>query len=131
MMGSISQTGYWIIGAFGQDALDALLERVDASAFEPMPSGLDVGWWHAMDEVGVVEPAHLGHGTACPTDPAVLFQEELLGLCPDMLDACIAAVGEVGEEDRFEVAVRKGDAVAALFYGLGSAAALSLPGRAG
>ena len=131
-MGSMSQTGYWIIGALGQDALDALLERVGASAFEPMPSGL-VGRWHAMDEVDVVGPAHPGHGTACPTDPAVLFQEELLSLRPDpdVLDACIAAVGEVGEEDRFVVAVRKGDPVAALFYGLGSAAALSLPGRAG
>lgn len=86
-----------------------------------------------MDDVDVVEPAHLGHGTAVPTDPAVLFQEELLGLRPDpdVLDACITAIGEVGEADRFVVAVRKGDPVAALFYGLGSATTMSLPGRAG
>ena len=129
----MSQTGYWIIGAIGLDAYDALLKRVDASAFEPLPSGLDLGWWHAMDDVDAVPPAHLGHGAACPTDPAVLFQEELLGLRPDpdMLDTCIAAIGEVTEADRFMVAVRKGDPVAALFYGLGSAAARGLPGRGG
>ena len=48
-----------------------------------------------------------------------------------MLDACIAAIGEVTEADRFVVAVRKGDPVAALFYGLGSAASRRLPGRGG
>jgi hypothetical protein len=129
----VSQTGYWIVGALGPDALDALIGRIDASAFEPLPSGLDVGWWLAMDDADVVEPAHFGHGTACPTDRAVLFQEELLGLRPDpdVLDACITAIGDVTEEDRFVVAVRKGDPVAALFYGLGSAVSRRLPGRGG
>lgn len=128
----VSQTGFWIIGALGQDAAEALLERVGA-AFEPLPAGLDVGWWNAMDGVDVVEPAHLGHGTACLTDPAVLFQEELLGLRPDpdMLDLCITAIGDAAEADRLVVAVRKGDPIAALFYGLGSGAAQRVPGRAG
>jgi len=132
MMGPVSQTGYWIVAALGQDALDTLLEQVGVSAFEPRLSGLDLGWWRALDDVDVVEPAHLGHGTACPTDPAVLCQDELLGPRPDpdVLDACIAAIGDAGEEDRYVAAVRKGDPVAALYYGLGSATAMSLPGRA-
>jgi hypothetical protein len=129
----VSQTGYWIIGVLGQNALDALLASVDASPFGSLPEGLDLGWWHAMDDFDVVEPAHLGHGTACPTDPAVLFQEELSGLRPDpdALDVCIAAIAEVAEENRFIVAVRKGDPVAGLCYGLGSVAAHGLPGRGG
>lgn len=129
----MSQTGYWIIGAIGQELLDALLERVGTSDFESLPTGLDLGWWRAMDDVDVVEPAHLGHGTACPTDPAVLFQEGLLGLRPDpdVLDACIGAIGEAAEADTFVAAVRKGDPIAALFYGLRSGAAQRLPGRGG
>jgi hypothetical protein len=131
--GSVSQTGYWIMGVLGGDAFDALLADVDASAFESLPGDLDLGWWQAVDDLDVVKPAHFGHGTACPTDPAVLFQEELLGLRPDpdALDACIAAIGECAEADTFVVAVRKGDPVAAVFYGLGSAVARRLPGRAG
>jgi hypothetical protein len=129
----VSQTGYWIIGALVQDALDALLDQVGESTLASLPSGLDLGLWHAMDDAEVVEPARLGQGTACPTDPAVLFQEELLGLRPDpdVLDACIAAIGEAAEADRFVVSVRKGDPLAALFYGLGSTAAQCLPGRGG
>ncbi|HEV2637716.1 MAG TPA: hypothetical protein VGX23_21365 [Actinocrinis sp.] len=129
----MSRTGYWIIGALGQEALDALLERIGASAFEQLPSDLDVGWWHAMDDVDVAAPAHLGYGPTYPSDPAVLFQEELSGLRPDpdVLDVCVAAIGEVTEADRFVVAVRKGDPIAALFYGLGSAAAQRVPGRGG
>lgn len=98
----MSQTGYWIMGVLGSDVVDALLADVDASAFEPLPSDLDLGWWQAMDDLDVVEPAHLGHGTACPTEPAVLFQEELLGLRPDpdVLDACVAAIGKPAEADR-------------------------------
>lgn len=129
----MSQTGYWIFAALAQDVLDALMERVGTSTFDPLPNGLDLSWWRAIDDVHIVEPAHLGHGTACPTDPAVLFQEELLALRPDpdLLDTCIAAIGEPSNEDRHVVAVRKGDPVAALFYGLGSAAAQRIPGRGG
>lgn len=125
----MSQTGFWIIGALGQDALDALLERVGAAAFEPPPGDLDMGWWNVMDDVDVAE-----HGAVYrPTAPAVRFQQELLGLRPnpDVLDACVAAIGEAGEADRVVVAVRKGDPVAAFFYGLGSASAQRVPGRAG
>jgi hypothetical protein len=79
----MSQTGYWIMVVLRSHAVDALLADVGASAIEPLPGDLDLGWWEAMDDLDVVEPAHLGHGTVCPTDPAVLFQEELLGLRPD------------------------------------------------
>ena len=122
-----------MLGALGQDALDTLLTDVGPSVFEPLPSDLDLGWWRVMDKSDVAEPARLGYGAFCPTDAAVRFQEELLGLRPDpdVLDACIAAIGEAAEADRFVVAVRKGDPVAALYYGLGSAVARRLPGRAG
>ena len=122
-----------MLGALGQDALDALLTDVGPSVFEPLPSDLDLGWWRVMDESDAAEPARLGYGAFCPTDAAVRFQEELLGLRPDpdVLDACVAAIGEVAEVDSFVVAVRKGDPVAALYYGLGSAVAQRLPGRAG
>lgn len=117
------------MGALGQDALDALVKRVGAAVFEPPPGDLDVGWWKAMDDVDVAE-----HDAAHrPTEPAVRFQQELLGLRPDpdALEVCVKAIGEVAEADRFVVSVRKGDPVAAAFYGLGSTAAQRVPGRGG
>jgi hypothetical protein len=129
----VSSTGYWIVGALGQDALDALLVRVGPAVSVPPPGSRDSGWWCAIDELDVAEPARPGHRAFQPTDAAVRFQEDLLGLRPDpdVLDACIAVIGEAAEMDRFVVAVRKGDPVAALYYGLGSAAAQRMPGRAG
>lgn len=81
----------------------------------------------------MAEPTLSGHRVLHPTDAAVRFQENLLGLRPDpdVLDSCIAAIGGAAEADRFVVAVREGDPVAALYYGLGSAAAQRLPGCAG
>jgi hypothetical protein len=119
-----------------RDAIDALLARVGPATFESPPEELDLGWWQAMDEAEIVGPPRDGYTADCPTDAAVRFHEELLARRPDpdALDVCIAAIGEasaVDDANNFVVAVRKGDPVATLLYGLGFAAAARLPGRAG
>lgn len=40
-------------------------------------------------------------------------------------------LGSLADEDRFVASIRKGDPVAAFFYGLGFAASSMLPGRSG
>jgi hypothetical protein len=129
---AMSVTGYWIAGAIPPAAVEKLRDR-----FTPLPPAEpdeDLSWWRAMDEATIAEPESLHRGPHCPTDAVARFTEMIGARVPaadDDINACIDAVAEVDEEDDFVVSVRKGDPVAALFYGLGFAAARTLPGRFG
>jgi hypothetical protein len=126
----VSVTGFWIGGAITPEAVEGLRERVPGLVTASARPGDadDLSWWRAMDDAPLAEP-----GFACrPSAAAVRFMEAVDAGVPDMdAEACVNAVGEVADEDRFVAAMRKGDPVAALFYGLGFAAARTLPGRSG
>lgn len=128
----MSVTGYWIAGAIAPAAVERLRERFTPSP--PTEPEEDLSWWRAMDEARLAEPEYLHRGPHCPTDAVTRFSEMIGARVPgadEDINACIDAVAEVGEEDDFVASVRKGDPVAALFYGLGFAAARTLPGRFG
>ena len=68
-----------------------------------------------------------------PSDAARRFVENLDTLRPDSGSrcTCMRALNEIPEDEIFHVGIRKGDPVAALYYGLGYADAARLPGRFG
>jgi len=85
-----------------------------------------------MDVEAIFEPESKGYGRHTPTDAAAGFAELVDRLRPDHdADACMELLSDLPEEDRYVIAVRKGDPVAALYYGLGYRAAHALPGHFG
>lgn len=125
----MSVTGYWIMGAVPPGALESLRADIDVTQFGPPREGADLGWWTAMDHAALPGPGlRYDHGEA-----AVWFESGLDGLRPDdeALARCIDSLHETVDDGTFIAGTRKGDPVAALFYGLTSDAARRLPGRAG
>lgn len=127
----MSVTGYWIVGAI----IPAAVERL-RGLFPPPPpeTAEDLASWQALDEATIAEPELACNRPYLPTDAVLRFLEMTGARVPEAdadIDTCIKAVAEVEDEDCFVVSIRKGDPVAALFYGLGFAAARTLPGRFG
>lgn len=124
----MSVTGFWIIGVVPSSRIEQL-----RGALLPFPAdGEDLSWWRAMDEAPLAEPEERGFGRHCATDAAQLFSDGIEGCRPDLdQEAWVEALSDVIDEDRFVTSIRKGDPVAALYYGLGFARSRALPGRAG
>lgn len=124
----MSVTGYWILGAVPSAAVERLRADLPAQSDDPE----DLSWWQAMDNAALAEPQARGYGSHCPTDEALRFSEMLDARRTDFdADACFDVLADRADEDRFVAAIRKGDPVATLYYGLGFEAAYALPGRAG
>lgn len=85
-----------------------------------------------MISAALAEPESRGYGRHCPTDAVLRFCEMHDARRPDFnVDACMDLLTDIPEQDRFVAFIRKGDPVAALYYGLGFEAALAMPGRSG
>ncbi len=127
----MSVTGFWIVGAITSAAVQRL-----RGLFPPPPveTAEDLALWQAMDEATIAEPELAYNRPYLPTDVVLRFLEMTGARTPEAdadIETCIKAVAEVEDEDRFVASIRKGDPVAALFYGLGFTAARTLPGRFG
>lgn len=124
----MSVTGFWIAAAVPSAAVSQL--RADIPGEPQAPE--DLSWWQAMDSAALAEPESRGYGRHCPTDAVLRFCEMHDARRPDFdVDACMDLLADVPEQDRFVASIRKGDPVAALYYGLGFEAALAMPGRSG
>lgn len=130
----MSSTGYWIIAAAPPDTVHRLRKDLPAHAFDPPSHDADVSWWQAMDQADLVDSAPKpGYTAPGPSDAAFRFADTLITDRPDddALDTCLASLTHAPQDEIFHVGVRKGDPVAALYYGLGFADARLLPGRFG
>lgn len=129
----MSSTGYWFVGTAAPETVDLLRTTVPATDFASVPDGADLTWWQSMDQATVLAPADLRYTFPSPSDAAQRFIDTLDALRPDptALDTCLRALSETSKQELFHVAVRKGDPVAALYYGLGFDDARLLPGRFG
>lgn len=124
----MSVHGFWIVAAVPSAAVSQLRAGISGEPLEPE----DLSWWQAMDSEALAEPESRGYGRHCPTDAVLRFSEMIDARRPDFdVDACMDLLVDVPEQDRFVASIRKGDPVAALYYGLGFEAALAMPGRSG
>jgi hypothetical protein len=124
----VSVTGFWIIGAVSSSGVEQLRAALPAQS----PDSEDLSWWQAMDEAALAEPEERGFGRHCATGAAQRFAEAIEARRPELdQDACMDLLAALTDEDRFVASIRKGDPVAALYYGLGFEASYALPGRSG
>ena len=124
----MSVTGFWIIGAASSSSIEQLRAALPIQPAERE----DLSWWQVMDEAALAEPRERGFGQYCATDTVHRFADGLEIRRPDLdQDACMEVLGAMTDEDRFVASIRKGDPVAALYYGLGFEASYALPGRSG
>jgi hypothetical protein len=86
-----------------------------------------------MDDAALAEPADFGHGSHCPTGATLRFAKAIEAHRPDpeFRDGHFDAFASASDPESFHIGVRKGDPVAALYYGLGFGASRRLPGRFG
>jgi hypothetical protein len=124
----MSVTGFWIAAAVPSAAVSHLCADIPGEPQAPE----DLSWWQAMDSASLAEPESRGYGRRCPTDAVLRFCEMHDARRPDFdVDACMDLLADVPEQGRFVTSIRKGDPVAALYYGLGFEAALAMSGRSG
>jgi len=129
----VSSTGYWLVGAAREEAVDHLRQRLPAAQFEPLPDDADLDWWQAMDEADLIAPPAPGYSLPGLSPAAWRFAETLEARRPDpeARDACMSAFEQLPPSAIYHVGIRKGDPVAAVYYGLGYRDARLLPGRGG
>ena len=129
----MSATGYLFVGTAEPEVVDRLRRTVPDTTFAPLAEDADLAWWRTMDDAALLAPPDPRYTCPGPSEPAIRFVETLDALRPDpaVLDTCLTALAETPESEFFHVGVRKGDPVAALYYGLGFADARRLPGRLG
>lgn len=124
----MSVTGFWIVAAVPSPAVSQLRAGIPGEPQEPE----DLSWWQVMDTTALAEPESRGCGPHCPTDAVLRFCEMIDARRPDFdVDACTDLLTHIPAQDRFVASIRKGDPVAALYYGLGFEAAVAMPGRSG
>lgn len=129
----MSSTGYWLVGAARPELVDHLRGTLPTALFEPPPDDADLGWWQVMDQADLLAPPGPGHTFPGLSRPAWRFAENLEAQRPDpdSRDACMSAFEQIPRAAIYHVGVRKGDPVAAVYYGLGYRDARLLPGRFG
>jgi hypothetical protein len=128
----MSSTGYWIVGAAPSHEIEVQRQAMQVASFEPLPESAGLGWWAVMDRVDLLAPAP-GYTEPGPSEAARRFAHTLEAQRPDpeARDALLHAFEGVPQASIWHVGVRKGDPVAALYYGLGYSDAQLLPGRFG
>lgn len=129
----MSSTGYWFVGTAAPETIARLRKDLPAASFAPLPEDADVTWWRTMDQATLLAPPDPRYTYPGPSEAARRFVETLDELRPDPESryACLRALEETPPAEIFHLGIRKGDPVAALFYGLGFADAARLPGRFG
>jgi hypothetical protein len=124
----MSVTGFWIVAAVPSPAVSQLRAGIPGEPQEPE----DLSWWQVRDTTALAEPESRGCGPRCPTDAVLRFCEMIDARRPDFdVGACMDLLTHIPAQDRFVASIRKGDPVAALYYGLGFEAAVAMPGRSG
>lgn len=129
----MSSTGYWLVGAARPEIVDHLRRTLPTALFEPLPEDADLGWWRAMDQGDLLAPPEPGYTFPGLSRAAWRFAEsfEAQRPDPDARDVCMNAFEQIPQAGIYHVGVRKGDPVAAVYYGLGYHDAHVLPGRFG
>ena len=129
----MSSTGYWFIGTAAPGTVERLRTTLPLADFESLPAYAAHDWWQAMDDCDLLAPLQSGYTYPGPSDAAWRFAERLeyQRPDPDVRDACLRALEDTPKSEFFQVGVRKGDPVAAVYYGLGYNDAYRLPGRFG
>lgn len=124
----MSVTGFWIMGAVSSSSVEQLRAALPVQPAERE----DLSWWQAMDEAALAEPGERGFGRHCAADAVQRFTYGFEARRPDMdQDACMEVLAALTDADRFVTSIRKGDPMAALYYGLGFEISCVLPGRSG
>jgi hypothetical protein len=128
----MSSTGYWIVGAVAPQHVEHLRQATTTASFKPLPAGADRDWWTAMDRAELLAPQP-GYTDPGPSETAWRFAQTLEAERPDpeVRDALLQAFEEIPRTSIWHIGVRKGDPVAAVYYGLGYRDASLLPGRFG
>lgn len=129
----MSSTGYWLVGAARPEIVEHLQRTLPTALFEPLPEGTDLDWWRAMDRAHLLAPPEPGYTFPGLSRLACRFAENLEAQRPDpdARDVCMNAFEQIPPAGIYHVGVRKGDPVAAVYYGLGYRDARLLPGRFG
>lgn len=128
----MSSTGYWIVAAAAPQLVERLRLATPAASFRPLPADADLDWWTAMDRADLLAPQP-GYTEPGPSEAAWRFAQTLEAERPDpkVRDGLMQAFEEIPRTSIWHVGVRKGDPVAAVYYGLGYRDASLLPGRFG
>ena len=128
----MSSTGYWIVGAAAPQHVERLRLATPTASFRPLPADADLDWWTVMDRADLLasQPGYTDPG---PSEAAWKFAQTLEAERPDpgARDVLMHAFEEIPQTSIWHVGVRKGDPVAAVYYGLGYRDACLLPGRFG
>jgi hypothetical protein len=128
----MSSTGYWIVGAAPTHQIETLRQAMPAASFQPLPESTDLDWWTVMDRADLLAHAP-GYTEPSPSGAAWRFAQTLEAQRPDpeARDTLLHAFETIPQSSIWHVGIRKGDPVAAVYYGLGYRDASLLPGRHG